>query len=88
MKEIAKNAYLLKMQIAELTEKHTRLISQLKYAANGETTLFGNYRLSFIERQCSVDYSKIPQLANINLEPFRKEAVTVTKLEFIGEAND
>jgi len=87
MNTIARETYLLKMQIAELTEKHNQLLTRLKIVANGETTTFGSYRLSFIIRQGSVDYSKIPQLANIDLNIYRKDDVTVSKLEFLGESN-
>jgi hypothetical protein len=85
MNNIAKEAYALKMQIAELKEKHERLMERLKIMSNGETTVFGKYRLSFSIRPGVIEYSRIPQLKDVPLDFYRKEPVHVSKLEFLGE---
>ena len=82
---MAKEAYRLKQQIAELSEKQAELMDNLKKASGGIETRFGNYKLGITIRQGSVDYSSIPQLREINLDLYRKPGVVVYKLEFLGE---
>jgi hypothetical protein len=82
MNNMAKEAYLLKIQISELTEMFNRKMSLLKISAEGKTTTFGNYRLSFSVRPGAVDYSLV------QLDSYRKADVSVSKLEFLGEIND
>jgi hypothetical protein len=88
MNNMAKEAYLLKIQISELTEMFNRKMSLLKISAEGKTTTFGNYRLSFSVRPGAVDYSLVPQLKDVQLESYRKPDVSVSKLEFLGEINN
>ena len=88
MNNMAKEAYLLKMHISELTEQFNRKMATLKIIANNKTTVFGNYRLSFSVRPGAVDYTQIPQLKDVKLDSYRKADVTVTKLEFLGEIDE
>jgi hypothetical protein len=83
--QMAKEAYKLKQQIAELTGRHTTLMDNLKLAAGGSEGRWGNYKLSFTVRPGSVDYTAIPELKTINLDMYRKPGVLVSKLEFLGE---
>jgi len=83
---MAKEAYKLKQQIAELTERQSGLMDNLKKASGGTDARFGNYKLGVTVRTGSIEYSAIPELKAINIEQYRKPGVLVYKLEFLGDA--
>lgn len=85
LETMAKEAYKLKQQISELTERQSALMENLKKASGGVETRFGNYKLSITVRSGSIEYSAIPELKSINLEQYRKPGVLVYKLDFLGE---
>ena len=82
---IAKEAYRLRQQISELTERQSGLMENLKKASGGTEARFGNYKLGVTVRAGSIEYSAIPELKSINIEQYRKPGVLVYKLEFLGE---
>lgn len=85
MDNIASQAYSLKMQIKSLEKQYDHLMGALKEDYKRGVGKWGAYTLNVSIRPGSVEYSKIPQLQGVDLEPYRKESVQVYKLEYLGE---
>ncbi|MCE5319423.1 MAG: YqaJ viral recombinase family protein [Parachlamydia sp.] len=67
----ARSFELLKEQISELQTKEQALKDKLIEIAAGQNCRAGNVRVSKRFRKGSVEYAKIPQLAEIDLEQYR-----------------
>ena len=61
----------------------TRAFNTLKQLSNNNPTTAGDFIFDFSERKGSIDYTAIPELQNIDLERYRKEALVIWKLEKI-----
>lgn len=85
MSNIAAEAYSLKMQIKSLEKQYDHLLGALKEDYKRGVGKWGAYTLNVSIRPGVVEYSKIPQLQGVDLEPYRKEAIQVYKLEYLGE---
>jgi len=84
MEILARDAYKIKMQIKLLEVEYNKAMATLKKEAAGVTTQWGSYRVVISSRPGAVDYAAIPQLKDVNLDSYRKEAVEICKLECLG----
>jgi putative phage-type endonuclease len=66
----------LSKAIDDLETSREEVKEKLKLAVPDKCDMTG-YRVQWIERKGSVDYSKVPQLIGVDLEPFRKESSKV-----------
>ena len=82
---IAAQAYKLKMTIKSLEKQYDGLMVTLKESYNSGQRGWGSYKMVVSIRPGTIEYGKIPQLQGVDLEQFRKEPVSVYKLEFTGE---
>lgn len=85
MENIAANAYKLKMQIKDMEKQYESLMTCLKVSYNQGQICWGPYKMAVSSRPGAVEYSKIPQLQNVDLDLYRKESVQIYKLEYTGE---
>ena len=85
MEHIAANAYKLKIQIKSLEKQYDGLMTCLKESCSHGQICWGPYRMAVSSRPGAVEYSKIPQLQNVDLDLYRKESVQIYKLEYTGD---
>jgi hypothetical protein len=85
MENIAMEAYKLKMTIKSLEKQYDSLMSCLRVSYSQGQTIWGSYQMTQSFRPGPVDYSAIPQLKNVCLDDYRKEKVSIFKLEYIGQ---
>lgn len=76
---------------AEVAEKLKALEAELKFIDAsikfGMTTSVveaTNYVVTYTERKGAIDYTKVPELQGVNLEPYRKAAVKVFSIQKKG----
>lgn len=67
-KELAK----LKKIIDDATDVHDRLKAEIEAELTHPKMRVGPIRFAEVERKGAVDYSKVPELKGVNLEPYRK----------------
>ena len=79
---IAEEAYKLTQLRKECERKEKELYDQLKSISQEQNSFGGGYRFSKIERKGTVDYSKIPELSQVDLNRYRKESSVSWQLEF------
>ena len=77
----ARQLYNLKQQIKDLEAEASKIEIELKAIQHNETMEFGGVKYEKSTRPGSVDYSLIPQLMGVDLEPFRKSEIVVWKLK-------
>jgi hypothetical protein len=82
---LAEKLYETKAKIKYLEEIEAELSKTLLAESNFEDTSIAGYTYKKVERPGSVDYSKIPQLKDVDLNPFRKESVIFWKLSFVKQ---
>ena len=79
--EKAKNLYNIKKQIDELSKMEKSLSLELRDLSGNDMYQVDNIKYRWEERKGSVDYSLIPELRHIDLDPYRKEPIRIWKLE-------
>jgi len=69
--------YLLKIKqaIKYYQEMERVYLNDLKDLSGGLSASNDNYEFELVVKQGPIDYTKIPQLTGISLEPYRKESV-------------
>lgn len=67
-------------QLKELEKKEKALREQLISMSQDQNTLGSGIKVSKVLRKGTIDYSKIPELKNVNLETYRKETVEYWKI--------
>lgn len=82
---VAAQAYKLKIQIKSLEKQYDSLMTCLKESYHQGQPCWGSYKMVVSQRPGPVDYSAIPQLSGVILEPYRKDPIQVYKLEYTGE---
>ena len=82
---IAAQAYKLKIQIKSLEKQYDSLMTCLKESYHHGQPCWGSYKMVVSQRPGPVDYSAIPQLSGVVLEPYRKDPIQVYKLEYMGD---
>jgi hypothetical protein len=60
-----------------------KLSKELQGLSDDRTTKRGRYEYRLIPRKGAIEYSRIPELKDVDLEPYRKEEVKTWKLEVI-----
>jgi putative phage-type endonuclease len=70
----------LSATLARLEKEQKEIKEKLISMCNGQSSAGAGVKVSKCLRKGSVDYAKIPQLAGINLEPFRKNTVEFWKV--------
>jgi hypothetical protein len=78
----AKELLDIQSKIKFLKDKAEELGDSLKEICNNETTTKDGYTYQCIERVGSVKYKDIPELKDIDLEPFRGSPVITWKLVY------
>lgn len=78
--KIAAQWKLLKEQMIQLEDEEERLRMRMIELAENQNSIGGGVKLAKQIKKGSVDYSKIPELKEINLEPYRKSAVEFWKI--------
>lgn len=69
---IAKEAYKAKQYRQKYEELEKELLDKLKDLSEDMSAEGKGFRFQKIERKGGVDYSSIPQLQGVDLDPFRK----------------
>jgi hypothetical protein len=91
---VAAEACKLKMTIKSLEivmplraeqKQYDSLMTCLKESYHQGQPCWGSYKMVVSQRPGPVDYSAIPQLSGVVLEPYRKDPIQVYKLEYTGE---
>jgi hypothetical protein len=70
--EIAQKTYKAKEKREYYTKLEKELQKELKSLSGNKSSEAGGYKFSCVKRKGSVDYAVIPELTNIDLEPYRK----------------
>jgi len=78
---VARKAYQVKTAITELKKQEKQLMDNLKILSHQHDSKGGGFLFSKIMRKGSVQYSKIPELQNVDLEPYRGKEIESWKLE-------
>ena len=79
--QIASSQWLqVSSKMKELEEQEKELRATLISMSNGENTQGNGVRVCKFIRKGSVDYAKIPELKEVNLEPYRKNPVECWKI--------
>ncbi len=76
----AKELWEIKQQLKELKKVEDKLIEELKRAANGKTTSFGEYIFLLKSRKGNVQYAHIPELDDVDLEAYRAPEIQYFEL--------
>ena len=82
--EKAREIYNLKVQIKELERKEKALFEEFKKISEFKPSTADGFKLNLIKRPGVVNYSVIPQLHGVDLEPYRKNPTEYWKLTFEG----
>ena len=74
-----------KLHEAQKMKKHfavieLQLLSDLKTMSDGKSSKSGNYVFTSIDCRANIDYNLIPQLADVDLEVYRKPRIQKWKL--------
>ncbi len=83
--QLAADLFLVQQNKKHWEAQESTLLKQLKEMSEGLNSCAGAYTFSCTERKGSIAYDEIPFLKDVNLEPFRKPAVQVWKLAYVGE---
>jgi putative phage-type endonuclease len=76
----AKNLHALQQEIKKLEIEEKKLKTSLIERCSGRSSLIDGLRFVRSMRKGNVEYGKIPELQNVNLEPFRKASSEVWTL--------
>jgi putative phage-type endonuclease len=75
-----------KIRLDRATIEEQRAREQLKNLATAQRTYGGGIEVLRSFRKGAVDYSTVPELRGVNLEPYRKPPVEVVKINLSGRA--
>lgn len=81
---LAKKAYKINRERQQLTKEYDNLMQEILALAGNADLVGKEYEVKRTTRLGSIDYKLVPELRNINLEPYRKEAVMCWKIEYRG----
>lgn len=82
--EVAEKLTEIKLQIKALSATEATLKDQLVQLSEGKSSYDQNgYIFKMYESKGQVDYSKIPQLSGIDLEPYRKKMIVSWRIDKI-----
>jgi hypothetical protein len=82
---VATDLYNLQVQIKALEAQQAATKLALISLSAGQNSEAGPLRFTYSERKGSVDYTKIPELLNVDVEPYRKPSVDVWILKRLEE---
>ena len=82
---LAEKLYETKAKIKHLAEIEADLERRLMIESNFEDKSLSGYSYKRVNIPGAIDYKSIPQLKNVNLEPFRKEGSSYWKLSFVKQ---
>ena len=77
---IARLAYEAQLKRKQYEAEEKRYLEVLKTMACGETAEFGIYMFAKTKRQGNINYKAIPQLLDIDLEPYRAPDISIWHL--------
>jgi hypothetical protein len=80
---LAQDLYIIQQQRKELEELEKIAKKELIVLSNNKTATGGKFIFMRDERKGSVDYSKIPELQNVDLDSYRKKPSEIWKLTTI-----
>jgi hypothetical protein len=75
----------IKQMLKEYDKIESQLLAELKLLSDNVPSKSGNFVFDCITRKGLVDYSKIPELKDVNLELYRKEPTSAWKLSMVIE---
>jgi len=75
----------IKQLVREYEKVESQLLTELKLLSDNVPSKSGNFVFDCITRKGLVDYSKIPELKDVNLELYRKEPTNAWKLSMCIE---
>jgi hypothetical protein len=78
--ERAKVLHDIQKKIKFLKQKEKEASEKLVGMCGDQTRAHNGYEYKMIERKGSIKYSLVPELKNVDLEPYRSEMVTYWKL--------
>ena len=81
--QVAHQLWSIKEQLKMLEEQEAVLAAELRQLSDNKTTSYGSFAYIATGRKGNVDYSLIPVLQGLDLEPYRKKETVVWKLEKI-----
>ena len=82
--EKAKEVYNIQVKIKALKKQESEHIAELKRLSEEKPSQGHGFVFNIVVRPGTVDYKKIPQLHGVDLEPYRKDAVSYWKLSYEG----
>lgn len=77
---LASQAFMAMKQRKHYEELEDRLLNRLKLESGFKTTVGDRFVLLREERRGAIEYNKIPELLNVDLEFFRKTPVEIWRL--------
>ena len=80
---VAQQLWTIKEQLKMLEEQEAMLTAELRQLFDNKTTSYSSYAYIATIRKGNVDYTIIPVLQGLDLEPYRKKETVVWKLEKI-----
>lgn len=69
---LADQLYRVKQELKQYEALEKKLTEQLKDLCKNVSYMTESYAFVYIKRIGSVDYSKVPELKGVNLEPYRR----------------
>lgn len=83
--QIAKDLFHIKQVIKNYELQHDFLEEKLRELSAGESSIAGNFRFAKSIRKGSVDYTAIPELANVDLDQYRKAPTYTWRLSQLNK---
>lgn len=80
--ELAEKLRELQGKVKFLKGQASKYAAVLKEMCDGETTSFKGYTYMKIERKGSIKYALIPELKDLDLEPYRGDTIESWKLNY------
>lgn len=81
--EVATKRYQIQKQMKQLKDEDERLYEDLVRMSEDKSSKGGGYKFTRSEKSGSIDYSLVPQLLGVDLEPYRKKSFTQWRLSAI-----
>ena len=82
---LAKKVYATRQKIKQLTDYERILRDDLIALSQMRNSRGGSFVLQKVERSGSIDYARVPELHNVDLEPYRRGSVTSWLLKKQGK---
>lgn len=80
---VARELYKLRQTRKELVIQEAKLADNLKALSENKNAKGGGFAFTCCRRKGAVDYSKVKELAGVDLEPYRKGSVVAWKISKI-----